>query len=330
MGAMPVPYSILDVVPVAAGESAAEALRRTVELARLADDSGYARYWFAEHHNMPGIASASPEVLIAHVAAATRRIHVGSGGIMLPNHVPLQLAEQFHTLEALHPGRIDLGLGRAPGTDPTTVRALRSFDAEGFPQHLAEMRGLSSGTLGEGHPFRRVRVVPDGVSLPPIWLLGSSGASARFAGENGFGYAFASHFSPTPAEPAISAYREAFVPSETFPEPHAILAISAVVAETADEARRLSTSGELFRVRLHAGHPEPLPSPETAAAYPYTPADRATIEQSRQMNVAGTPDEVRAELQRRAEAAGADELMISTMIHDPAARHRSFELLAAA
>ena len=211
------PLSVLDLVPVRSGSTAADAMHEAVELAQLTERLGYVRYWFAEHHSMSGIGSSAPEILIAHIAAATSRIHVGSGGIMLPNHVPLRVAEVFHTLEALHPGRIDLGLGRAPGTDPATSRALRPFDAERFPEQLEELVTLSSRAFPAEHPFSSIRVMPQEVSLPPIWILASSGATAAFAGANGFGYGFARHFSPSPPGPPIRAYREAFRPSLHFP-----------------------------------------------------------------------------------------------------------------
>ncbi len=206
------PLSVLDLVPIASGSTAAEAMRRSVELAQLTERLGFVRYWFAEHHGMASIASSSPEILIEHIASKTERIRVGAGGIMLPNHAPLRIAEAFHTLETLHPGRIDLGIGRAPGTDPATSRALRPFDAEQFPEQVHELIALSRRSLPEGHPFHTVRVVPGDVTLPPIWILGSSGASATFAGKLGLGYGFARHFSPSPPEPAMRAYREAFVP----------------------------------------------------------------------------------------------------------------------
>ena len=327
---MPLALSVLDLVPITSGSSAPEALRRTVDLARLAERTGYLRVWYAEHHGMPSIASSAPEVVIGHVAAQTETIRLGSGGVMLPNHAPLLVAERYQTLEALHPGRIDLGIGRAPGTDPAHVRALRSFDAEQFPHQLAELVTLSKGAFEEDHPFAQVRVTPVGVPLPPIWLLGSSGASAEFAGRNGLGYAFASHFSPTPAAPALRAYRAAFEPSEAFPEPHAILAATVVCAESAAEARRLASSMELTWARIRTGRFEPLPSPEEALAHDYTPAERHALEAYRQIAVVGDPAGVRAELEARAEAAGADEIMLTTTIYDPAARLRSVELVAEA
>src|SRR6186713_915303 len=225
MRTMAVPLSVLDLVPVREGSTASVAMRESVELARLCERLGYRRYWFAEHHSMTSIGSSAPEVLIGHIASATSRIRVGSGGIMLPNHAPLRIAELFHTLEALHPDRIDLGVGRAPGTDPAASRALRPFDAEQFPEQLRELQSLSSRSFPAGHPFASVRVVPDEVSLPPIWVLASSGATAAFAGSMGMGYGFARHFSPAPPGPAIRAYREHFQPSLQFPAPHVILGI---------------------------------------------------------------------------------------------------------
>jgi luciferase family oxidoreductase group 1 len=325
---MALPLSVLDLAPVPSGGTPADAFRNMAALARLAERLGYARYWLAEHHGLPNIASSAPEILIEHVASRTERIRVGSGGIMLPNHAPLRIAEAFHTLETLHPGRIDLGVGRAPGTDVATSGALRPFDAEQFPQQLAEMTSLSRGDFPAGHPFHRVRVVPEGVALPPVWLLGSSGASARMAGELGMGYAFASHFSPAPAEPAVRAYRDAFRPSGAFPRPHAIVAASVVCAETQEEAERLATSMQLAWVRLQRNEHGPLPSPEEAAAYPYTPQELATVFSYRRLQVVGTPAQVREKVEALARESGADEVMVTTIVHSHAARLRSFELLA--
>src|SRR5215218_785850 len=310
---MALPLSVLDLAPVVSGSTAADAFRNMVELARLTERLGFARYWLAEHHGMPSIASSAPEILIEHVASATERIRVGSGGIMLPNHAPLRIAEAFHTLETLHPGRIDLGVGRAPGTDPVTSSALRPFDAEQFPQQLAELTALSRGEFSEGHPFHRVRVVPEGVALPPVWLLGSSGASARLAGQLGMGYAFASHFSPAPAGPPVQAYRDGFAPSDAFPEPHAIVAVSAVCAETAEEAEYLATSMQLSWVRLQRGQFMPLPSPEEAAAYPYTEHERAIVSNYRRLQVVGTPQTVRERIDALVAETSADEVMVTTV-----------------
>ena len=323
-----VPLSVLDLVPIAAGSTAGEAIRRSVELARVAESLGYVRYWFAEHHGMASIASSAPEILIEHIASATDRIRVGSGGIMLPNHAPLRVAEAFHTLEALHAGRIDLGIGRAPGTDPATSRALRPFDAEQFPEQLRELISLSRRTLPEGHPFRTVRVVPAEVTLPPIWLLGSSGASAAFAGTLGLGYGFARHFSPSPPEPAIRAYLEHFTPSEQFPSPHAILGVSVITAPTADEAEYLASSTDLAWVRLQRGEFAPIPSPEEASRYPYTPAERAVVQSNRARHFIGTPDAVVARILDAARSAHASEVMVTSMIHGHAERLRVYQLLA--
>jgi luciferase family oxidoreductase group 1 len=322
------PLSVLDLVPVGAGTAPAAALRRTTELAQLAERLGYVRYWFAEHHGMPGIASSSPEILIEHIAAATSTIRVGSGGIMLPNHAPLRIAEAFHTLEALHPGRIDLGIGRAPGTDPVTSSALRPFDAEQFASQLNELMALSAGTFPADHHFHKVRVVPAGVTLPPIWLLGSSGASARFAGSLGLGYAFARHFSPSPPEPAIEAYREAFRPSASFPASHVILGVSVICAETDAEADYLARTVDLVWVRYQRGEFAALPTPEEASSYPYTPQDLATVQSNRSKHFIGSPETVKAQIRDLIASTGADEIMVTTMLHDPAARLRSYELLA--
>jgi luciferase family oxidoreductase group 1 len=325
-----IPLSILDLVPVRAGASAADAMREAVDLARMAERLGYVRYWFAEHHGMAGIGSSAPEILIAHVAAATERIHVGSGGIMLPNHAPLRVAEVFHTLEALHPGRIDLGIGRAPGTDPATSRALRPFDAEQFPQQVQEMLALSTRGFPADHPFGSVRVIPQDVPLPPIWVLASSGATAAFAGAMGLGYGFARHFSTAPPGPPIRAYREAFRPSAAFPKPHVILGVAAICAETQEEAEYLATSSDLAWVRRHRGQLLPLPSPEEASKYPYGLEDRAVIDANRARQFVGTPAAVAARIREIVAATGADEAMVTTMIYDVGARRRSYELLVAA
>ncbi len=327
---MAVPLSVLDLVPIGSGSSASEALRNTLELARLADRLGYTRYWFAEHHSLPSVASTAPEILIEHVASATRRIRVGSGGIMLPNHAPLRIAEAFHTLEALHPGRIDLGLGRAPGSDPAASRAMRPFDAEQFPGQIAEMIGLSRGDFPEGHPFRTVQVIPNDVELPPVWLLGSSGATAALAGSLGMGYSFARHFSPAPPAPAIQAYRESFQPSRQFPQPHAILGISVLCADTDERAEHLAWTIDLTWVRLRTGRLGPLPTPEEAMAYPYTPQERAIADMYRPLHFIGSPAKVRAQVEALVAETGVDEVIVTSMIHSHEARLRSFTLLAEA
>jgi len=299
-----------------------------VDLARLCERLGYVRFWFAEHHGMPNIACSAPEILIEHVASATSTIRVGSGGIMLPNHAPLRVAENFHTLAALHPGRIDLGVGRAPGTDPATSRALHPFDAEQFPHQLEELLALSRRGFPPGHPFATVRVVPEGVPLPPIWVLASSGATAAFAGRMGFGYGFARHFSPAPPEPAIAAYRTAFSPSEQFPAPHVILGVAVVCAPTDEEADYLTTSSDLVWVRRHRGDMRPFPSPDEASRYEFRPEDRPLVEANRQRQFVGSPARVASSLRQIATDTNADELMVTTMIHGKAERLRSYELLA--
>lgn len=323
-----IPLSVLDLAPVGSGSSGPEALRNSRELAQLAERLGYTRYWFAEHHGMPSIASSAPEILIGHIASATERIRVGSGGIMLQNHVPLKAAEAFHTLAALHPDRIDLGIGRAPGTDPTTSQALRPFDPSRFAEHLGELIGLSRGTLADDHPFHGVRVIPSEATLPPIWILGSSGASARFAGEMGMGYSFARHFSPTPPGPAFAAYRDAFQPSEQFPRPHIILGVAAVCAESDERAEYLAKSMDLMWVRIRRGQFQPIPTPEEALAFPYTPQDRRVAEDYRKLVFVGSADSVRRQMEAVVEETGVDELMITSTVHSHQERMRSYELLA--
>jgi luciferase family oxidoreductase group 1 len=324
--------SVLDVSPVSSGSNGAQALRNTLELARLADRLGYERYWLAEHHNLPTIASSAPEIMIGHVANVTERIRVGAGGIMLPNHAPLKVAETFRVLEALHPERVDLGIGRAPGTDPVTATALRrsrgGIGAEDFPQQFGELLAFSGDGFPEDHPFRSVVAMPSDVGLPPIWLLGSSGYSAQAAGEMGLGYAFASHFSPADPAPAMHAYRESFEPSEDFERPSAILAVAVICGESDEHAERLASSMELAWVRMRSGQPRPLPSLEEAMAYPYTPAERRLADAYRSMQVAGDPRTVQARIEELAERTAADEVMVTTNVYDHAERLRSHERLA--
>jgi luciferase family oxidoreductase group 1 len=324
--------SVLDVSPVSSGSDGARALRNTLELARLTDRLGYERYWLAEHHNLPSVASSVPEVMIGHVANVTERIRVGAGGIMLPNHAPLKVAETFRVLEALHPGRVDLGIGRAPGTDPVTATALRrsqyGLEADDFPQRFGELLAFSGDGFPEEHPFRAVIAMPNGVGLPPIWLLGSSGYSARAAGEMGLGYAFASHFSPADPSPAMHAYRASFEPSESFERPSAILAVAVVCGETGEEASVLASSMELAWVRMRSGNPGPLPSPDEAMAYPYTPAERRLADTYRSMQIVGDVWTVRERIEEVAEHTAADEVMVTTNVYDQRERLRSYERLA--
>jgi luciferase family oxidoreductase group 1 len=322
-----VSLSILDVLPVRSGSTAIDALGRAADLARLADRRGYVRLWFAEHHGMGGIAASSPDLMIAHVAPLTKRVRVGAGGVMLPNHVPLQVVERYRTLEALHPGRIDLGIGRAAGTDPLTAQALRSVSGAEVGGLIAELLAFARNEFPPDHPFARIGVTPGGIELPPIWMLGSSGGSARLAGQIGVGYAFAGHFSDTPAGPAIAAYRAAFRPSALFPEPRVILALSVICAETANEARELSSSVEVMFQRLRRGETGPLPSPTEARADGWS-HDAATRGPMARLLIAGTPAEVQEQIAARAAEAGADEVMVMTIVHDPAARLHSYDLLS--
>jgi luciferase family oxidoreductase group 1 len=324
--------SVLDLSPVSSGSNGAQALRNTLEVARLADRLGYERYWLAEHHNLPSVASSAPEVMIGHVASETSRIRVGAGGIMLPNHAPLRVVETFRVLEALHPGRVDLGIGRAPGTDPVTAAVLRrSQDGQGeddFSRQFSELLAFSGDGFPEGHPLRAVVAMPSDIGLPPIWLLGSSGYSARAAGEMGLGYAFASHFSPTDPAPAMRAYRESFEPAGDFERPSAILAVSVICAETDEQAEELASSMQLAWVRLRSGNPGPLPSPEEAMDYSYSPPERRLADVYRSMQIVGDPRTVRVHLEELAKRTAADEVMVTTNVYDHAERLRSYKLLA--
>ena len=327
---MTLPLSILDLAPVPEGMTSSEALQNIVSLARLGDELGFTRAWYAEHHGMPSIASSSPEVLIATSAAATRRIHVGSGGVMLPNHVPLRVVETYRTLNGLHPGRIDLGIGRAGGSDGRTLSALRSVDGSYFPQEMAELLAFEQGGFPLDHPFAPIRVVPEQVPLPPIYILGSSGASAAAAGDLGVGYSFAAHFSATPPAPAFAAYRAAFRPWAQFDKPHAILAVSALVAPTAEEAQFLSTSQGVSWALFHSGEERKLLPPEAAAARQLTPQQQAIIEKQGRLWIVGTPEAVKATIEEQAKAAGADEVMVTTTVWSHELRLRSYRLLAQA
>ena len=328
-----VPLSVLDLAPIPEGGTASGALRATVELAQRAEDLGYQRFWVAEHHNMPGIASSAPPVLIGHIAEATESIRVGSGGVMLPNHVSLVVAEQFGMLEALHPGRIDLGIGRAPGTDQVTAAALRrspeALSADDFPDQLMDLLGFFTGRWPEGHPFAQIIAMPGRGNQPDMWLLGSSGYSAQVAGLLGLPFAFAHHFSPANTLPALALYRQHFRPSEVLERPYAMVAATVVCAETDERARWLAGSGALSFLRLRSGRPGPVPSPQEAAAYPYTELERAFVEDRQASQIVGSPQTVRRGITELLDATAADELMITTMVFDPADRLSSFERVAA-
>jgi luciferase family oxidoreductase group 1 len=332
-GPAAVPLSVLDLAPVPEGGNAGDALRATIDLARQAERLGFRRFWVAEHHNMPGIASSAPAVLIGHIADATDVIRVGSGGVMLPNHVSLVVAEQFGMLEALHPGRVDLGIGRAPGTDQVTAAALRrspdALSEDDFPDQLMDLLGYFTGRWPEGHPFARITAVPGRGYQPAMWLLGSSGYSAQVAGLLGLPFAFAHHFSPANTLPALALYRSHFRPSETLGRPYAMVATAVVCADTDERARWLAGPGALSFLRLRAGRPGPLPSPEEAAAYSYNELERAFVQDRQATQLIGSPETVRRGLAELQTATAADELMITTMVFDPADRLRSFELVAA-
>jgi luciferase family oxidoreductase group 1 len=327
-----IPLSVLDLSPVCEGSSAAQALHNTLDLARLADSLGYKRYWVAEHHNLPSIASSAPEIMIGQIAAVTQHMHIGSGGIMLPNHAPLMVAERFKVLEALYPGRIDLGLGRAPGTDPATSYMLRRrqgiSEEDDFLERFQELMLLENHGFPEGHPFAKVRAMPSEVKLPPIFLLGSSDYSARLAGQIGAAFAFAHHFANFDAVEAMRLYRDNFRPSPAHEKPYAILATHVVCADTDQEAERLATTVELNFVRRAKGEYLPLSSPEEAAAYDYAPVDRARIAQNRSRLTVGSAVTVNARLEPLIAATQADELMVTSMIYDHAARKHSYALLA--
>jgi luciferase family oxidoreductase group 1 len=318
-----VPLSVLELAPLARDATATDALRATTSLARRADELGYKRIWVAEHHNMPSIASSAPAVLVAHLAASTSTIRVGSGGVMLPNHAPLVVAEQFGTLEALHPGRIDLGIGRAPGTDQRTALALRrtmaGLSAENFP---AELQDLLAYFAGSG----AIRAVPG--DEPAVWLLGSSGFSAQLAGMLGLPFSFAHHFSSANTVPALELYRSSFQPSRWLAEPYAKIAVNAVCADTDERARFLAGPASLAFLKLRQGRPEPLVTPEEAAAYPYTEAERVFAEERFADQAVGSPSTVHARLTDLLTRTSADELMLTTMVYDAQDRIRSFELIA--
>ncbi|MBO1417403.1 LLM class flavin-dependent oxidoreductase [Streptomyces sp. FH025] len=332
-GTAPAPLSILDLASVGVGYTPGEALAATTELARRAEQWGYHRFWVAEHHGMPGVASSTPAVLLAHLGANTTTLRLGSGGVMLPNHAPLAIAEQFGLLEALHPGRIDIGLGRAPGTDPATARALRRGLGEGaddFPQQLAELTHFLDGDFPSGHPYARLTAVPRSEGRPPIWLLGSSGFSAQLAGRLGLPFAFAHHFSSTNTIPALDLYRSSFRPSAVLSEPYTLIGVSAVAADDEAAALRLARSAALGMLRLRSGNPGPIPSPEQAEEYPYSPAEADFMDSLLENVVLGEPGQVADGLEALRKRTGVDELMVTSHVHGNEARIRSYGLIAEA
>ncbi|HEX5566924.1 MAG TPA: LLM class flavin-dependent oxidoreductase [Streptomyces sp.] len=345
-GTAPVPLSVLDLATVGSGRTTSDALRTSIEIARLAERRGYHRFWVAEHHSMPGVASSSPAVILARLTAHTTTIRLGSGGVMLPNHAPLAVAEQFGTLEALAPGRIDLGLGRAPGTDGATAAALRRTDrphemADEFPRQLAELVGFLDDDFPDGHPYTRIHAVPGPVQgrvpggvqsahRPPVWLLGSSGFSAQLAGSLGLPFAFAHHFSAANTVPALELYRASFRPSGVLDEPYALIGVSALAADEEEQAHREVMTGALAMLRLRTGRPGLVPTPEEAEEWErgMGGAERDFVRGWLSNVVYGTAERVRDGLDALAKRTGADELMITSQTHGPGARVRSYELIA--
>ena len=326
------PLSILDLTPIQAGSSAGAALRDAVELAVLADRLGYERVWYAEHHNSPGLASGAPEIMIGHVAGQTSTIRVGAGGVMLPNHAPLKIAETFRLLEALHPGRVDLGLGRAPGTDTLTAFAMRrsqeALSADNYPELLAELIAFDDAAFPADHPFKAIRPVPVDTRMPPLWLLGSSGFSARLAAEAGLGFAFAAHINGQGAVAALRDYRRSFVPSRRYPEPRSILTVSVTVGETPAHAEELALVNDLLLLRLRTGQLGAYPSLDEAKRYPFTAAERGLIASMPMRSLVGVAAEVHAQIVDLADQAEADEVMVTTFLAERADRERMVSALA--
>ena len=325
---MPAPRrSVLDLSLVSAGATSRDALTATTELARRAEDLGYDRFWVAEHHNMPTVASTSPAVLMAHLAASTSSIKVGSGGVMLPNHAPLVVAEQFAMLEALHPGRVDLGIGRAPGTDPATAAALRrspDLGAEDFPRDLLDLMGLLGDERVEHGGWSRFRATPVATSSPQIILLGSSGYSAQVAGQLGLAFGFAHHFDLPGVIEAVELYRESFRPSPELDEPYTIVTAGALAADDAESAEHLAGPARLAVLGIRTGRRMALLHPDDAAAHP----DMATARAMPSNRIVGDGARVASELQALAQRTGAKEIMVSTMTHGLPERIRTLELIA--
>jgi luciferase family oxidoreductase group 1 len=325
--------SVLDQSPIRTGGTAAEAVAETVELAQACERWGYHRYWLAEHHASRGLAGSTPEVLVAHVAARTSRIRVGSGGVMLSHYSALKVAENFRMLETLYPGRIDLGIGRAPGSDPRTARALAhgpgALGIEHFPAQISDLLGFLRGDLPQGHPFRGIRAMPDGPTTPELWLLGSSDEGAALAARFGTAFAFAHFISDEGGAEVTRAYAARFRPG-VLEAPRASVAVFALAADTEAEAQRLAKSRDLWITRLYTGRPGAFPSVEEAETYPYTEQELAIVHHARRRTIAGAPEQVRGRLLALAGAYGAAELVIVTITYDFKARLRSYQLLAEA
>ncbi|MGX6602883.1 LLM class flavin-dependent oxidoreductase [Micromonosporaceae bacterium Da 78-11] len=330
-----VPLSVLDLATVREGHSSGDALRGTVETAKVADQLGYRRFWVAEHHNMPAVASTSPPVLIAAVAANTQTIKVGSGGVMLPNHMPFVVAEQFAVLEALYPDRIDLGIGRAPGTDQATAAALRgvspALTVEQFPEHLQTVLALLGDDRIDLPSTARLRATPAPESFPEVWMLGSSTYGAQVAGALGLPFCYAYHFAiSSDVDAALRLYRSGFKPSPRFPEPHAMVSASVIAAETTEEARFLAGPSRIMALSLRTGRLGPIVSPEQAAKVELSDLDRSLLGSLPGTQYAGTAEEVVAELEGLVERTGADELMLAGTVYDPASRQDTLTRIAKA
>lgn len=324
-----IPLSVLDLSPVPDGSDAGQALRNSLDLARHAEALGYARYWMAEHHNMPGIASAATAVALAHIGAGTSRIRIGAGGVMLPNHAPLLIAEQFGTLAALHPGRVDLGLGRAPGSDQITARAMRrnlAGDVDDFPRDVVELMAF----FRPAQPGQAVQAVPGAGLDVPVWILGSSTFGAQLAAALGLPYAFASHFAPAQMREAVQVYRAQFRPSEQLAAPHVMLGVNIFAAETDAEARFLFSSLQQAFINLRTGRPGKLPAPVVDFDAGLDPYARAMLDNALSCSIVGGPETVQRGLRDFIARTGADELMVTAQIFDHQARRRSFAILAEA
>jgi luciferase family oxidoreductase group 1 len=329
----PFKIGVLDQSPVRSGGTEQDAVAETIQLAQACEEWGYHRYWLAEHHGTDGFAGSAPEIMIPRVADATSRIRVGSGGVMLSHYSPLKVAETFRLLEVMFPGRIDLGIGRAPGSDQLTAAALAygsQIGIEYFPTKIADMIAFLTDQIPPTEVFARVRATPRSSTAPDVWLLGSSGGSATYAAQFGLPLSFAHFIAPGGGADVIRAYRAAFKPSELYPEPRVNLCVFVICAERKEEALRLAKSRDLWRIRLEQGELGPYPSIEEAEAYEYSEAEQAGIERTRGRTVIGTPDQVRPALETLIETHGADELIVLTITHNFAARLRSYELIAEA
>lgn len=322
-----IPVSVLDLAPIVAGDTLTDSFRKILELAKVAEKCGYYRYWFAEHHNMENIASAATSILIGYAAGGTSRIRVGSGGVMLPNHAPLIIAEQFGTLETLYPKRIDLGLGRAPGTDPLTSAALRrnlKGSVDDFPHDVLELMAY----LAPGDGTVRVRAIPGEGTQVPIWLLGSSTYSAQLAGALGLPFAFASHFAPTYLYEALQLYREQFTPSTQLQQPHTMACVNAIVADTDEEAKHLATSFYMLAMGIVTGKRKPLQPPVETMDNIWNEYEKASVMQMMQFSFIGSVATVKEQLQSFVNTANIDELMVASYIFDHAGKIKSYQLLA--